>query len=97
MNQTAILIFCLICLTISGTQGLPHSRTVRCNCISISKHVNPRFIETLEIIPASQSCSRVEIIATMKNNGEKRCLNLESKAIKNLLTAVSKLRSKRSL
>uniref|UniRef100_A0A8I4A249 C-X-C motif chemokine n=1 Tax=Callithrix jacchus TaxID=9483 RepID=A0A8I4A249_CALJA len=72
--------------------GLPHSRTVRCNCISISKHVNPRFIETLEIIPASQSCSRVEIIATMKNNGEKRCLNLESKAIKNLLTAVSKLR-----
>ena len=30
--------------------------------------------------------------ATMKKNGEKRCLNPESKTIKNLLKAISKVR-----
>ncbi|KAM6176365.1 C-X-C motif chemokine 10-like [Erethizon dorsatum] len=91
MNHNAILIFCLIFLTLSGTQGVPLSRTIRCTCIETStQSVNPRSFEKLEIIPASQSCPRVEIIATMKKNGEKRCLNPESKAIKNLLKAVKK-------
>uniref|UniRef100_A0A8C8ZFN9 C-X-C motif chemokine n=1 Tax=Prolemur simus TaxID=1328070 RepID=A0A8C8ZFN9_PROSS len=97
MNRSAILIFCLIFLTLSGTQGMPLSRTVRCTCIKISTQpVNPKSLEKLEIIPASQSCPHVEIIATMKKKGEKRCLNPESKSIKNLLKAVSKERSKRS-
>ncbi|XP_012599751.1 C-X-C motif chemokine 10 [Microcebus murinus] len=97
MNQSAILIFCLIFLTLSGTQGMPLSRTVRCTCIKISiRPINPRYLEKLEIIPASHSCPHAEIIATMKKKGEKRCLNPESKAIKNLLKAVRKERSKRS-
>ncbi|XP_013371720.1 PREDICTED: C-X-C motif chemokine 10 [Chinchilla lanigera] len=97
MNHHSILIFCLIFLTLSGTQGIPLSRTIRCICIETStQSVNLRSVEKLEIIPASQSCPRVEIIATMKKNGEKRCLNPESKAIKNLLKAVRKERSKRS-
>ncbi|XP_057585143.1 C-X-C motif chemokine 10 [Hippopotamus amphibius kiboko] len=97
MNQSAVLIFCLILLTLSGTQGIPLSRTTRCACIKISdRPVNPKSLEKLEVIPASQSCPRVEIIATMKKNGEKRCLNPESKTIKNLLKAINKERSKRS-
>ncbi|XP_039086873.1 C-X-C motif chemokine 10 [Hyaena hyaena] len=97
MNQKAVLVFCLIFLTLSGTQGIPLSRTSRCTCIKISdRSVNPRSLEKLEVIPASQSCPRVEIIATMKKNGEKRCLNPESKTIKNLVKAISKERSKRS-
>ncbi|XP_003477697.2 C-X-C motif chemokine 10 [Cavia porcellus] len=97
MNHNTILIFCLIFLTLSGTQGIPHSRTIRCTCIETSTQpVNPKSFKKLEIIPASQSCPRVEIIATMKMNGEKRCLDPESKVIKNLLKAVRKERSKRS-
>ncbi|XP_020043327.1 C-X-C motif chemokine 10 [Castor canadensis] len=97
MNRSAILICCLIFLTLSVTEGMPLSRTIRCTCIEISNQpVNPRSIEKLEIIPASQSCTRVEIIAIMKKNGKKRCLNPESKAIKNVLKAISKERSKRS-
>ncbi|XP_006143023.1 C-X-C motif chemokine 10 [Tupaia chinensis] len=97
MKPSAILLFCLIFLALSGTQGVPLSRTVRCTCITISnKFVHPKALEKLEIIPASQSCPRVEIIATMKKNAEKRCLDPESKAIKNLLKAVSKERSKKS-
>ncbi|ELW70489.1 C-X-C motif chemokine 10 [Tupaia chinensis] len=93
MKPSAILLFCLIFLALSGTQGVPLSRTVRCTCITISnKFVHPKALEKLEIIPASQSCPRVEIIATMKKNAEKRCLDPESKAIKNLLKAVSKER-----
>ncbi|XP_029800591.1 C-X-C motif chemokine 10 [Suricata suricatta] len=97
MNQKAVLVFCLIFLTLSGTQGIPLSRTPRCTCIKISdRSINPRSLEKLEVIPASQSCPRVEIIATMKKNGEKRCLNPDSKTIKNLVKAISKERSKRS-
>ncbi|XP_008565516.1 PREDICTED: C-X-C motif chemokine 10 [Galeopterus variegatus] len=98
MNQSPVLIFCIILLTLNGTKGVPLSRTIRCTCINIiNQPVNLRSLEKLEIISASQSCPRVEIIATMKKNGEKRCLNPESKAIKNLLKAVSKQRSNRSL
>ncbi|KAM9678547.1 C-X-C motif chemokine 10 [Trichechus inunguis] len=97
MDQRAILLFCLILLTLSGTKGIPLSRTTRCTCIEISdRPVNPRSLEKLEMIPASLSCPRAEIIATMKKNGEKRCLNPESKNVKNILKAISKERSKRS-
>ncbi|XP_003790118.1 C-X-C motif chemokine 10 [Otolemur garnettii] len=97
MKQSAILIFCLIVLTLSGIQGMPHARTVRCVCITIrNQPVNPRSLEKLEIIPASQFCPHVEIIATVKKTKERRCLNPESKAVKNLLKAFSKERSKRS-
>ncbi|XP_053450742.1 C-X-C motif chemokine 10 [Nycticebus coucang] len=97
MKQSAILIFCLIVLTLNGTQGMPQARSVRCVCITISnRSVNPRSLEKLEIIPASHFCPHVEIIATVKKTKEKRCLNPESKAVKNLLKAVSKDRSKRS-
>lgn len=97
MNQSAVLISCLIFLTLNGTQGIPLSRTTRCTCIKISDgSINPRSLEKLEVIPASQSCPRVEIIATLKKNGEKRCLNPEAKKIKSLLKVISKERSKRS-
>ncbi|XP_040093035.1 C-X-C motif chemokine 10 [Oryx dammah] len=95
MNKSGFLIFCLILLTLS--RGIPLSRNIRCTCIEISNgSVNPRSLEKLELIPASQSCPRVEIIATMKRNGEKRCLNPQSKTIKNLLKAINKQRTKRS-
>ncbi|XP_021505568.1 C-X-C motif chemokine 10 [Meriones unguiculatus] len=97
MNPSAVLIFCLILLSLSGTQGVPLSRTVRCLCIKTDDGpVKPRAIGKLEIIPASQSCPRVEIIATMKKSGEEKCLNPESEAIKSLLKAVSQKRSKRA-
>ncbi|XP_008841718.1 C-X-C motif chemokine 10 [Nannospalax galili] len=97
MKQSTVLIFCLILLTLSGTQGVPLSRAVRCICIEISSRpFNPKALEKLEIIRPSQSCPRVEIIAQMKKSKEKRCLNPESETIKKLLKAVSKKRSKRT-
>ncbi|KAI4572284.1 hypothetical protein MJT46_005352 [Ovis ammon polii x Ovis aries] len=87
----AIVLAVILCAAI--VQGIPLSRNTRCTCIEISNgSVNPRSLEKLELIPASQSCPRVEIIATMKRNGEKRCLNPESKTIKNLLKAINKQR-----
>ncbi|XP_066240960.1 C-X-C motif chemokine 10 [Saccopteryx leptura] len=98
MNQSAVFIFCLmLLLTLSGAQGIPLSRTTRCSCITISdKPVNPRSLEKLEMIPASQSCPHVEIIVTMKKNRGKRCLNPESKLVKNILKSFSKRSSTRS-
>ncbi|XP_019576051.1 C-X-C motif chemokine 10 [Rhinolophus sinicus] len=97
MNQSAVLIFCLIILTLSGTQGMPLSRSTRCLCITRSdKPVNPRSLEKLEVIPRSPSCPHVEIIVTMKKGKKQKCLNPESKTTENLLKALSKERSKRS-
>ncbi|XP_004703264.1 C-X-C motif chemokine 10 [Echinops telfairi] len=97
MDQRAIITFCLLFLTLSGIQGIPHSRTTRCSCIQIyDRPVNPKSLKKLEMIPASVFCPQVEIIATMKINGERRCLNPESKNVKNILKAISKERSKRS-
>ncbi|XP_016042232.1 C-X-C motif chemokine 10 [Erinaceus europaeus] len=96
MNQST-LILCLIILTLSGTQAIPLSRTTRCTCISISDQpIYPKSLEKLEIIPASQTCPQVEIIATMKKNREKRCLNPKSKTVKTLLKIVSLKRSHRT-
>nr|XP_045060166.1 C-X-C motif chemokine 10-like [Desmodus rotundus] len=97
MNQSALLIFCLTLLTPSGAPGIPLPRTTRCTCVIVSdKSVNPNSLEKLEMISLSQSCPRVKIIATMKKNKEKRCLNPESKIIKNILKALSKKIFKRS-
>ncbi|XP_037385727.1 C-X-C motif chemokine 10 [Talpa occidentalis] len=88
MSPRALLILCLIFLTLNGTQGIPLSRTIRCSCIKSSDGPVPlRLLEKLEMIPASQSCPDVEIIVTMKKTGEKRCLNPRSKQVKNLLNA----------
>ncbi|XP_075401037.1 C-X-C motif chemokine 10 [Tenrec ecaudatus] len=96
MDQRVVATFCLLFLTLSGTQGIPHSRTTRCSCIQIYDHpVHPKSLKKLEVIPASVFCPQVEIIATIKKIGE-RCLNPESKNVKNILKAISKERSKRS-
>ncbi|XP_055967230.1 C-X-C motif chemokine 10 [Sorex fumeus] len=97
MNQRTVLILCLIFMALNGYQGVLLSKTIRCMCIKMSNQtVNPRSLEKLEVIPASQFCPQVEIIAVMKRNGEKRCLDPESKNIKKLLKELRKRRSKRT-
>ncbi|MBZ3888016.1 C-X-C motif chemokine 11, partial [Sciurus carolinensis] len=77
--------------------GFPMFKGGRCLCIGPgAKAVKLTDIEKASIIYPSNSCDKIEVIATMKKNGEKRCLNPESKAIKNLLKALRKERSKRS-
>ena len=50
-------------VSVSFSAGIPLSRTIRCTCISMSdKSVNPSSLEKLEMIPASQSCPRIEIM-----------------------------------
>ncbi|XP_049646261.1 C-X-C motif chemokine 10-like [Suncus etruscus] len=97
MNPRDIFIFCFIFMTLNGNKGIILSKTKRCTCIKMSNQtINPKSLEKLEVIPESRFCPQVEIIATMKKTGEKRCLDPESKNIKNLLKALSKKRSKRA-
>ncbi|XP_006871666.1 PREDICTED: c-X-C motif chemokine 10 [Chrysochloris asiatica] len=93
MVLRASLIFCLIFLTLYGTQGVILSKITRCSCIDVyNQPVNPRSLEKLEMIPAGFACPNVEIIATMKKTKEKRCLNPESENVKKILEAISKKR-----
>lgn len=49
--------------SVSFSAGIPLFRTTRCVCIEISDQpVNPKSLEKLEVIPASQSCPHVEIM-----------------------------------
>ncbi|XP_012579594.1 PREDICTED: C-X-C motif chemokine 10 [Condylura cristata] len=95
MSPRALLTLCLIFLTLNGTQGIPLLRISRCSCVAtIDRLVNPRLIEKLEMIPPSPSCSRAEIIVTVKKTGEKRCLNPDSKVVRNFLKTITMKKSK---
>lgn len=58
--------------------------------------VNRGALVKLEIFPATQSCPHAVMIAVMKNNKEKSCLNPEFETIKDLLKTTTKGRSERA-
>ncbi|XP_051823568.1 C-X-C motif chemokine 10-like [Antechinus flavipes] len=99
MNQNAILcitlLFCWLLLIPPKTQGSPLTRNIRCRCIKSHGVIpNVKSLQKLEIIPASSSCPHTEIIATMKRTQEQRCLNPDSKKIKDLIKFINKKKSR---
>ncbi|XP_068948197.1 C-X-C motif chemokine 9 [Petaurus breviceps papuanus] len=65
-------------LTLTWVQAFPGSKTGRCSCINVSEaKIQRKTIEKLEKFPPDSSCSRTEIIATMKD-GKKKCLDPDS-------------------
>ncbi|XP_020844116.1 C-X-C motif chemokine 9 [Phascolarctos cinereus] len=68
----------IIFLTLTAVQG-------RCSCINVSgTKIQKKTIQKLEEFAPGSSCSRTEIIATMKN-GEKKCLDPDSLHVKILV------------
>ncbi|XP_056601091.1 C-X-C motif chemokine 11-6-like [Triplophysa dalaica] len=84
MNTSFIVLACLcFALEVKGQAGSPKGR-----CFCAGKCVNmvlPRKIEIVEIIPPSPSCEKQEIVVTIKNGSEKKCLNPESKFTQNYI------------
>ncbi|KTF76996.1 hypothetical protein cypCar_00026312 [Cyprinus carpio] len=64
----------------------------RCFCADKGVNMVPRkLIEKIEIIPPSPSCKTQEIVVTLKNSTEQKCLNPESKFMqKYIMKAVEK-------
>ncbi|XP_074130020.1 C-X-C motif chemokine 10-like [Sminthopsis crassicaudata] len=99
MNQNATLcttlLFCWLLLIPPTIQGSPLSTIIHCRCIKSQGAIpNVKSLQKLEVIPASSSCPHTEIIATLKRTQEQRCLNPNSKQIKDLIKLINKKRSK---
>uniref|UniRef100_A0A3B3RCN5 Chemokine interleukin-8-like domain-containing protein n=1 Tax=Paramormyrops kingsleyae TaxID=1676925 RepID=A0A3B3RCN5_9TELE len=53
--------------------------------LSLVNFIKPANIEKIEVHSPSFSCQKMEIIVTMKNGEERKCLNPESKFAKNFI------------
>ncbi|KAJ8404527.1 hypothetical protein AAFF_G00337940 [Aldrovandia affinis] len=94
MRSAAFIL--LVCLLSVHVKGLVISSRGRCHCMDAGvKFIPPKQIEKIEVYSPSQSCPHMEIIATLKENGEQKCLNPESKFAKNFIKNAQK--QKRSL
>uniref|UniRef100_A0A669DEK6 Chemokine interleukin-8-like domain-containing protein n=1 Tax=Oreochromis niloticus TaxID=8128 RepID=A0A669DEK6_ORENI len=59
----------------------------RCQCLFKEKRPIGRFISTVEIYPANSYCKSTEIIATLKKEGQKICLDPNAPWVKQELKA----------
>ncbi|KAL1274840.1 hypothetical protein QQF64_027654 [Cirrhinus molitorella] len=87
---TAVVILgCLLVVEVNGQARVSKSR---CFCADKGvKMVPPKLIEKVVIIPPSPSCKTPEIVVTLKNSTEQKCLNPESKFTKKyIMKAVAK-------
>uniref|UniRef100_A0A3B3RFE5 Chemokine interleukin-8-like domain-containing protein n=2 Tax=Paramormyrops kingsleyae TaxID=1676925 RepID=A0A3B3RFE5_9TELE len=83
MRSAAIL---LTCILFSYVQGVAIVTKSRCLCKDAGLNViSHKAIEKIEVYYASSSCQHMELIVTLNNGGEQRCLNLKSKFAKNFI------------
>ncbi|XP_061586166.1 C-X-C motif chemokine 10-like [Cololabis saira] len=89
-----VITFFLTCLLLLCAQGLPLSRSHKCNCSSgYVKKINPKLIQgEPQILHPSVFCPRTEIIVTIRGNQEK-CLDPESLLGKQILNRYMKRRA----
>ncbi|XP_014694482.1 platelet basic protein [Equus asinus] len=60
---------------------------LRCLCVKTTSGIHPRIIQTLQVLRAGPHCSKVEVIATLKN-GKEICLDPEAVRIKNIVQKI---------
>ncbi|XP_696046.1 C-X-C motif chemokine 11-6-like [Danio rerio] len=72
-----VLLGYLLVIKVEGQARAPRSR-----CLCADKGVNmvsPKLIEKVDIIPPTPSCGNLEIVVTLKNGAEPKCLSPDSK------------------
>ncbi|XP_072570566.1 C-X-C motif chemokine 11-1-like [Paramormyrops kingsleyae] len=94
MKSPAVIL--IACVLLSHVEGMAIVSNGRCLCIDDGVNfIKPANIEKIEVHSPSFSCQKMEIIVTMKNGEERKCLNPESKFAKNFIK--NSQRQKRSL
>ncbi|XP_017269651.1 interleukin-8-like [Kryptolebias marmoratus] len=77
----ALLVFLVIHEANSvGDQGL----NLRCRCINKERKPIGRHISVLEVNPANSHCMEIEIIATLKKDGRRVCLDPDAPWVKKI-------------
>ncbi|KAG9354289.1 hypothetical protein JZ751_012413 [Albula glossodonta] len=89
MKSAAVIL--LACLLFVDVKGMVISPRGRCQCMDAGvKFIPPKQIEKIEVYPPSSSCQHMEIIATLKDGGEQKCLNPETRFAKNFIKTAQK-------
>uniref|UniRef100_A0A669DWG7 Chemokine interleukin-8-like domain-containing protein n=1 Tax=Oreochromis niloticus TaxID=8128 RepID=A0A669DWG7_ORENI len=83
-EMSTIIVALLVFLTIHGASGI----SPRCQCLFKEKRPIGRFISTVEIYPANSYCKSTEIIATLKKEGQKICLDPNAPWVKQVLKSL---------
>ncbi|XP_039505905.1 C-X-C motif chemokine 11-6-like [Pimephales promelas] len=88
---TAMIVLGCLLAEVKSQASAPKGR-----CFCADKGVNmvsPKLIEKVEIIPPSPSCKNHEIVVTLKNGKEQKCLKPESKFTQKYIMRALKKRS----
>ncbi|KAK6494793.1 C-X-C motif chemokine 10-like [Huso huso] len=89
MNPTAI--FFVAFILFAAVEGSPLYNKGRCRCIgSSADFIHLKRIEKFEVIPATPMCQQIEIVVTMKDTAEERCMNPKSKQAQNIINLLKK-------
>ncbi|XP_067296187.1 C-X-C motif chemokine 11-6-like [Pseudorasbora parva] len=86
-----VVLVCLLAVEVKSQARAPKGR-----CLCADQGVNrvpQKLIEKVEIIPPSASCENQEIVVTLKNVTEQKCLNPESKFTQKYIMKALKKRS----
>ncbi|XP_049428684.1 interleukin-8-like [Epinephelus fuscoguttatus] len=75
----------LVLLTIPEGKSLDHPLVQRCRCLSKERKPIGRYIGQVEVNPPSSHCKDTEIIATLKKDGQKICLDPDAPWVKKVL------------
>ncbi|KAG5834230.1 C-X-C motif chemokine 11-1-like [Anguilla rostrata] len=87
-----ILLACLLFIDVEG-MVLPRGR---CQCMDTGvESIKPKLIEKVEVLYPSSSCKNLEIIVTLKGEGEQRCLNPSSHFAQNFVKKMQKQKRSR--
>lgn len=57
---------------------------LRCMCVKTSSGINPNNIQNLKVLKVGPHCSKIEVIATLKN-GKQICLDPDAPGIMKIL------------
>ncbi|KAJ8339235.1 hypothetical protein SKAU_G00360210 [Synaphobranchus kaupii] len=78
-----ILVACLLFVHVKGMSLTPKGR---CYCMDAGVNfIKPKLIQKVEVYQPSLSCQKMELVITLKNSGEQKCVNPESRFAKNFI------------
>uniref|UniRef100_A0A8C7B8S2 C-X-C motif chemokine n=1 Tax=Neovison vison TaxID=452646 RepID=A0A8C7B8S2_NEOVI len=91
-SRCALLLLLLLLLTPPGplASAGPVStilRELRCVCLTTTPGIRPKMIAKVEVIAPGPQCSRVEVVATLKNKKEV-CLDPENPVMKRVIQKI---------
>ncbi|XP_028852600.1 C-X-C motif chemokine 11-6-like [Denticeps clupeoides] len=94
--KTAALVLLLAYLLSAPVTGQRESRE-RCICVGPGQNaVRLQLVENIKVYMPSPSCSKQEIIVTLKHSGVQKCLKPDSKFAQEIKKAMQKRSSRRS-